>query len=114
MNKLVWVLLGIGGIIILTKRSEKMKKKEVKMDEQLKESVQKVEAVKLVQRDENGLSDADKRELTERFKGMSQAEIDIFMDLVPIDMCVARIQKELDRAKEFETAIKAMTTIFGS
>lgn len=73
----------------------------------IRDYVEKTAKVKVVLRDENGLSDADKRELTERFQGMSKAEIDIFMDLVPVELCLARIQKELDRAKEFEKTIKS-------
>lgn len=84
----------------------KLTKQNIEVAKALAESVDKIEAVKVVPRDANGLTEADKRELTERFRGMSQAEIDIFMDLVPVDMCLARIQKELDRAKEFEQTIK--------
>lgn len=84
----------------------KLTKQNIEVDKALVESVDKIEAVKVVPRDANGLTEADKRELTERFRGMSQAEIDIFMELVPVELCIARIQKELDRAKEFEQTIK--------
>ena len=84
-----------------------MKKQKIEVDKKLAESVDKIETIKVVPRDENGLSDADKRELRERFKGMSQPEIDIFMDLVPVELCLAKVQKELDKAKEFERAIKS-------
>lgn len=84
----------------------KLTKQNIEVGKALVESVDKIEAVKVVPRDANGLTEADKRELTERFRGMSQAEIDIFMELVPVDLCLARIQKELDRAKEFEQTIK--------
>lgn len=84
----------------------KLTKQNIEVGKALAESVDKIEAVKVVPRDANGLTEADKRELTERFRGMSQAEIDIFMELVPVELCIARIQKELDRAKEFEQTIK--------
>lgn len=84
-----------------------LSKRNVEVSEEIKDYVKKAESVKVVPRDENGLSDADKRELTERFKGMSPAEIDIFMDLVPVELCIKRIEKDLNKAKEFEKTIKS-------
>lgn len=56
-----------------------------------------------------GLNEAEKKELTSRFKAMSSYELELFMDLVPIEFCINRIQKELNKAKAFENAIKAAT-----
>lgn len=86
-----------------------MKKQNIEVGKALAESVEKIGEVKAVPRGENGLTEADKKELTERFKGMSRAEIDIFMELVPVELCVKRIERELARVKEFESAIAKIT-----
>lgn len=54
-----------------------------------------------------GLTNAEITELTSRFKGMGDAELELFVDLLPVDICMRRIKKELDKAKEFEAAIKS-------
>lgn len=123
MNKKI--LVGIVGVvtmamltvILIKERSNKMKLKltregEITVDEGIKDYVEKSESVKVVPRDENGLSEADKRELKERFEGMSPAEIDIFMSLVPVELCIKRIEKELDKAKECQKAISAMLEFY--
>ena len=98
-------------VILMKERSKLMKcdlsKRNAEITDEIRDYVEKAESVKVVPRDENGLSDADKRELKERFEGMSPAEIDIFMSLVPVELCVKRIEKELDKAKEFERTIKS-------
>lgn len=53
-----------------------------------------------------GLNENEKKELTNRFKAMSRDELELFMDLVPVEFCLNRIQKELDKAKLFEDSIK--------
>ena len=55
------------------------------------------------------LNEAERKELTDRFKAMSTNELELFMDLVPIELCLGRIQKELDKSRAFEQAIKAAT-----
>lgn len=47
-----------------------------------------------------------KQKLTEYFKALTREEMELFVSIVPIEMCMGRIQKELDKAKEFEQAIK--------
>lgn len=53
-----------------------------------------------------GLNENEKKELTNRFKAMSRDDLELFMDLVPVEFCLNRIQKELDKAKLFEDSIK--------
>lgn len=59
------------------------------------------------------LTKAEVNELTERFKGMSQAEMELFIDIVPVDLCLNRIKKELNKAKEFEESIKGVMAKIG-
>ena len=52
------------------------------------------------------LSPQEKRELTNRFGGMSRAEMEFILSLIPVELCLGRIADELDRAKAFEDHIK--------
>ena len=56
----------------------------------------------------DGLTKADVEALTERFLGLSPAEQMIFVDLIPVEMCLDRIHRELERAKKFEDSIKGV------
>ena len=52
------------------------------------------------------LSPQEKRELANRFGGMSRAEMGFILGLIPVELCLGRIADELDRAKAFENHIK--------
>ena len=52
------------------------------------------------------LSPQEKRELTNRFGGMSRDEMEFILDLIPVELCLRRIENELNRAKAFEDHIK--------
>ena len=54
-----------------------------------------------------------KEKLTEYFKALTRDEMQLFIDIVPIEMCMGRIQKELDKASEFERAIKSVVNGVG-
>lgn len=56
----------------------------------------------------DGLTKADVEALTERFLGLSPAEQMIFVDLIPVHLCLDRIRRELERAKKFEDSIKGV------
>jgi hypothetical protein len=49
---------------------------------------------------------AHKKKLTEYFEALTREEMELFIDIVPVDLCMGRIQKELSKATEFEKAIK--------
>lgn len=55
---------------------------------------------------ETNLTDAAKKKLAERIQGMSQEELEIVADTIPIELCLNRIEKELSRAKDFENLVK--------
>ena len=48
----------------------------------------------------------EREELAARARAMTPDEIEIFLDNIPIEMCTARIQKELDRVKTYEEMFK--------
>lgn len=52
------------------------------------------------------LSLREKRELQERIKAMSLEELEAVAEILPVSVCMKRIQDELDHAREFETMIK--------
>ena len=59
------------------------------------------------------LTVAEKKELTERFGGMSPEELDFIIDLIPVEYCFNRIQRELDKAKDFENRVKSAMASLG-
>ncbi len=82
----------------------------MKIDEATKEAMSRASSADYSKT--NGLTQAEVNELTERFKGMSQEEMELFVDIIPVELCLSRIHKELDKAKEFEAMIKsAMTSL---
>lgn len=48
-----------------------------------------------------------KDEFISRIKGMSQEELELIIDIVPIEMCINRISRELEEAKTFKNSIQA-------
>ena len=63
------------------------------------------EAVK--DKGENTMTRMEKEEFIERIKGMSQEELELVVEIIPVDMCMARVNKELDRLKAFENSVKS-------
>ena len=63
------------------------------------------EAVK--DKGENTMTRMEKEEFIDRIKGMSQEELELVVEIIPVDMCMARVNKELDRLKAFENSVKS-------
>lgn len=53
----------------------------------------------------------EEEEFVNRIKGMSREELEIVADILPIELCMARIQKELDKAKRVEDYIRGTIDI---
>lgn len=53
-----------------------------------------------------GMTNAERDEFIRRIKGMSMEEKALAMEYMPIELCLDRIAKELDRAKTMEERIK--------
>lgn len=53
----------------------------------------------------------EEEEFVNRIKGMSRQELEIVADILPIELCMARIQKELDKAKRVEDYIRGTINI---
>ena len=54
----------------------------------------------------------EEEEFINRIKGMSRQELEIVADIIPIDLCMARIQKELDKAKRVEDYVRKTINMF--
>ena len=52
------------------------------------------------------LSERDKKELQEKIKAMTLQEQEAILEVIPVSLCMHRIQAELDHAREFESMIK--------
>lgn len=52
------------------------------------------------------LSSRDKKELQDRIKAMTLQEQEAILEVIPVALCMKRIQDELDRSREFESMIK--------
>lgn len=48
----------------------------------------------------------EKEEFMNRVMAMSNEDLQMIVDYVPVEMCLDRIQKELDRVKAIESSIK--------
>lgn len=57
------------------------------------------------------MTKVEEEEFINRIKGMSRQELEIVADILPIDLCMARIQKELDKAKRVEDYIRGTIDI---
>lgn len=111
------VSLAVGGSVLLiiacgfsNKRRRKMKKVEmerakINIDQATNALKTITEAVK--DKGENTMTRMEKEEFIERIKGMSQEELELVVEIIPVDMCMARINKELDRLKAFENSVKS-------
>ena len=111
------VSLAVGGSVLLificgfsNKRRRKMKKVEmerakINIDQATNTLKTITEAVK--DKGENTMTRMEKEEFIERIKGMSQEELELVVEIIPVDMCMDRVNKELDRLKAFENSVKS-------
>lgn len=58
------------------------------------------------ERGENEMTRIEKEEFVNRIKGMSQEELELVVEIIPVDLCVARVNKELERLRTFENSVK--------
>ena len=117
IHKIRKVSLAVGGSIVLiiacgssNKRRRKMKKVEmerakINIDQATNALKTITEAVK--DKGENTMTRMEKEEFIERIKGMSQEELELVVEIIPVDMCMTRVNKELDRLKAFENSVKS-------
>ena len=80
-------------------------KKAIMTSEEIDECIQSSR-----ERDKNlnkdiGMTRMERAELIERVKAMSPEEMELVVEQIPIDICMNRITKEIERAKQFEATI---------
>ena len=54
------------------------------------------------------MTDRERHELIERIKGMSVEELEVVIDIIPIDICMKRITDEINKAKDVQNSLLAM------
>ena len=57
------------------------------------------------------MSDREKQEFMGVVNAMSEEELEIVADIIPIELCLGRIEKELNKAKDMRDSIKAMSSL---
>lgn len=57
------------------------------------------------------MSDREKRELIDLIKGMSIEELEIVADTIPVELCIERIEDELNKARDMRESIRAMSNM---
>lgn len=57
------------------------------------------------------MKDSERKELIQRIKAMSREELELVSELIPVDLCLRRIDGELQKAKRFEESIKSTMNI---
>lgn len=58
------------------------------------------------ERGKNEMTRIEKEEFVNRIKGMSQEELELVVEIIPVDLCVTRVNKELERLRTFENSVK--------
>lgn len=61
-----------------------------------------------------GMSATEKQEFADRIKALSNEELQIVVDNIPVEMCMQRIQNELSRASKLEQEIAKTMKLFKS
>ena len=61
----------------------------------------------------NTISEREKKELRDRIEAMTPEELAIVVECIPVNLCMARIHSELDRAANIEKSIKNMINVIG-
>lgn len=54
------------------------------------------------------MSEPERQKLIQVVQNFDEEELEIVVDTIPLEMCFARIKKEINRAKEFESIIKTV------
>lgn len=58
-----------------------------------------------------GMSKLEKEEFVSRIKGMSEEEMNLLVDLIPIDICLERIKREIDKAEVLKNKFKEASNL---
>lgn len=59
------------------------------------------------------MTTAEKEELVTRVKAMDPEELELIMDTIPLEMCLNRIKKEIDRVNNFQASLDEAMAIMG-
>lgn len=59
------------------------------------------------------LTAAGNKALADKIKAMREDELEVVVDNIPVEYCLKRIQKELDKAKELEKGLAGIIAKLG-
>lgn len=59
------------------------------------------------------MTNAEKEELVNRINGMDQEELELLVETIPLEMCLERIKKEIDKVNKFQESLDEAMSIVG-
>ena len=62
--------------------------------------------IDIVSKANKGVNGVHLEELANRVRAMSDEELEVVLDNIPIDLCFRRVEKEIMRTRSFEEAVK--------
>lgn len=57
------------------------------------------------------MTNLEKEEFISRIKGLDDEEMELVADLIPIDLCMKRLEKELDKLKSLENWVESTSKL---
>lgn len=57
------------------------------------------------------MTNLEKEEFISRIKGLDDEEMELVTDLIPIDLCMKRLEKELDKLKSLENWVESTSKL---
>lgn len=57
------------------------------------------------------MTNLEKEEFISRIKGLDDEEMELVVDLIPIDLCMKRLEKELDKLKSLENFVASTSKL---
>ena len=57
------------------------------------------------------MTNLEKEEFISRIKGLDDEEMELVADLIPIDLCMKRLEKELDKLKSLENFVASTSKL---
>ena len=57
------------------------------------------------------MTNLEKEEFISRIKGLDNEEMELVADLIPIELCMKRLEKELDKLKSLENWVESTSKL---
>lgn len=53
------------------------------------------------------MTEHERNKIIDTIKGMSEEELEVVVNAIPVELCLDRIKKEINKSKVYEDAIKS-------